>query len=64
MGDIKGDSRSVDYSYSYRAFPKLGVPFSGVPMIKIKEYWVVYWVPFILGNYKKRLKISKHPEAI
>ena len=34
-----------------RGFPKLGVPFSGVPIIRTILFWGLYWGPLILGNY-------------
>ena len=30
--------------------PKLGYH-SGIPIIRIKVFWGLYWVPPILGNY-------------
>ena len=32
-------------------FPKSGVPFLGVPIIRIIICWGLYWGPPILGNY-------------
>ena len=32
-------------------FPKLGVPFLGVPIIRTIVFWGLYWGPLILGNY-------------
>ena len=32
-------------------FPKLGVPFWGIPSIRIIVYWSLYGGPLILGNY-------------
>ena len=29
----------------------LGLPFLGVPIIRIIVYWGLCWVPLILGNY-------------
>ena len=31
-------------------FPKLGVPFLGVPMIRIIAFWCLHWSALILGN--------------
>ena len=33
-------------------FPKLGVTFLGVPMIRTIVFWGLYWGPLILGNYQ------------
>ena len=33
-------------------FPKLGVPFLGVPMIRTIVFWGLYWGPLILGKYQ------------
>ena len=46
---IKGYGRL--YWGVYGSFPKLGVPFVGVPIIRIIVFWVLYWDPLILGNY-------------
>ena len=35
----------------YGGFPKLGVPFLGVPIIRTIVFWGLYWGPTILGNY-------------
>ena len=35
----------------YGSFPKLGVPFLGVPIIRNVLFWVLHWGPLILGNY-------------
>ena len=35
----------------YRGFPKLGVPFLGVPIIRTIVFWGLYWGTLILGNY-------------
>ena len=35
----------------YGGFPKLGVPFLEVPIIRIIVLWGLYWVPLFLGNY-------------
>ena len=32
-------------------FPKLGVPFLGVPIIRTIVFWGLHWSPLILGNY-------------
>ena len=32
-------------------FPKLGVPFLGVPIIRTIVFWGLHWGPPILGNY-------------
>ena len=32
-------------------FPKLGVPYWGVPIIRNKIFWGLDWGPLILGNY-------------
>ena len=32
-------------------FPKLGVPFLGVPIIRTIVYWGLYWGTSILGSY-------------
>ena len=32
-------------------FRKLGIPFWGVPIIRLKIFWGQYWGPVILGNY-------------
>ena len=42
-----GPSRTV-----FGGFPKLGVPFWGVPLIRSIVYWGLYWGPLILGNYR------------
>ena len=34
-----------------KGFPKLGVPFLGVPIIRTIVFWGLYWGPLILGNY-------------
>ena len=36
-------------------FPKLCVPFWGVPRMRILIYWALYLGPFILGNYHLRV---------
>ena len=52
-----GDTRSLDkgsYLYIYMhiwGFPKLGVPFLGVPIIRTIVFWGLYSGPPILGNY-------------
>ena len=33
-------------------FPKIRGTFLGVPKIRIVVFWGLYWVPFILGNYR------------
>ena len=43
-------TRSLDYS-SYGGFPKLGVPFWGVPKIRIIAVLGLYWGSLIYGNY-------------
>ena len=35
----------------YGGFPKLGVPFLGVPIIRNLVYWGLYWGHPILGKY-------------
>ena len=36
----------------YEGFPKLGGTFDvGVPIIRIIDFWSLYWRPLILGNY-------------
>ena len=40
----------------YGGFPKLGVPLSGVPIIRIIVFWGLYWGTPILGNYHIVLK--------
>ena len=35
----------------YGGFPKLGVPFWGVPIVRTLVFWGLYWGPLILGNY-------------
>ena len=34
----------------YGGFPKLGVPFWGVPIVRTIVFWGLYWGPPILGN--------------
>ena len=41
----------TDKMRTYGNFPKLGVPFWGVPIIRTIVYWGLYWGPLILGNY-------------
>ena len=38
-------------SPQYGGFPKLGVPFLGVLIIRTIVNWGLYWDPPILGNY-------------
>ena len=33
-------------------FPESGVPFWGVPVIRTRVFWGLYWVPTIVGNYQ------------
>ena len=35
----------------YRGFPKFGVPFLGIPILRIIAFWGLYWGSCILGNY-------------
>ena len=35
----------------------MGVPFLGVPIIRLIVFWGVYWGPPILGNYHVSIKI-------
>ena len=39
-------------------FPKLGVPFLGVPIIRTIAFWGLYWGPLISGNYQIDLSDS------
>ena len=41
-------------SYPIWRFPKLGVLFWGVPILRIIVFWGLYWGPLILGNYHFR----------
>ena len=36
---------------SHGGFPKLGVTFLGVPIIRTIVFWGLYWGPPFLGNY-------------
>ena len=44
--------------FRVKGFPKLGVPFWGVPIIRTMVCWGLYWCPLILGNYHIGLCIS------
>ena len=35
----------------YWCFLQLGIPFWGVPIIRMIVYWGLYWGPLTLGNY-------------
>ena len=32
-------------------FPKIGVTFLGVPIIRVVVFWGIYWGPLLLGNH-------------
>ena len=36
-------------------FPKLGVPYYWVPIIRTIVFWGLYWGPLILGSYQMEL---------
>ena len=42
-------------------FPKLGLFFWGVPIIRTLVFWGLYWGPLLLGNYQIRLTIFRGP---
>ena len=52
--------------YMYGGFPKIGIPFWGVPKIRILAFWGLYWGPLILGNYHfyKRQLSSRKPAVL
>ena len=39
------------YIYIYEGFPKLGIPFLWVPIIRTIVFWGLYWGSLVLGNY-------------
>ena len=41
----------ASYNHSFWEFPKLGVPFWGVPIVRTVVFWGPYWGPPILGSY-------------
>ena len=44
----------VDNAIPHGGFPKLGVPYWGVLIIRTKVFWDLYQGPLILGNYHIR----------
>ena len=46
-----GGIKSGGFYGIYGGFPKLGVPFWGVPIIRTIVFWGQYWGPLIWGNY-------------
>ena len=45
-------------------FPKLGVPFLGVPIIRTIIFWGLYWGPLVLGNYQLRWSSGSNKTAM
>ena len=46
--------------YREKGFPKVGVPFLGVPVIRILVYWGLCWGPLMLGNYHIKKALGYH----
>ena len=49
--------------FMYREFPKLGVPFWGVPAIRTVVFWGLNWGPPILGKYRMVLRSYIRPSG-
>ena len=49
--DVKVPAKPWCVIMPYGGFPKLGVPFLGIPIIRTIVFWGLYWGPLILGNY-------------
>ena len=54
---------SISESKIFQGFPKLGIPFLGVPMMRTILYWGLYWGTLILGNYHLRGVSTTSPES-
>ena len=48
----------------YGGFPKLGVPFLGVPIIRNIVYWGLYLGPLTLGNYHIPKLLSRNYDEV
>ena len=51
----------MDHMALYGGFPKLGVPFLGLPIIRIIIFGDLYWSPLILGSYHTYIYIYRKP---
>ena len=49
---ILGELKNLSHSAT-EGFPKLGVPFLGVPIIRTIVFWGLYWGSPILGKYQQ-----------